>query len=79
MGYIPRDSVYEYLQHQYVDAHIPAWFYRPGGSIRPVWGRLPFFTENLQEEFREVIETVKEGAVTSRTAPVKRGAARAHQ
>ena len=84
VGYIPRDSVYEYLQHPSMSMlHMPAVvFIDRGGSIRAQYeGDSPFFTENLQEKnFREVIENlVKEGAVTSKTAPVKRGGARAHQ
>jgi peroxiredoxin len=82
VGYSPRDSVYEYLQHpSMLILHMPALvFIDRHGSIRAQYeGDAPFFAGDAQEkDVREEIEKLlKEGNVTSKTTHHKGGAARA--
>jgi peroxiredoxin len=82
VGYSPRDSVYEYLQHPgMLILHMPALvFIDRGGTIRAQYtGDAPFFAGDEQEKnFRDQIDKLlKECAVTSKAAPVKRSTARA--
>src|SRR5262249_53765281 len=84
VGYGPRDSVYEYLQHpSMLILHMPAVVFidKRGNILAQFEGDAPFFADASQgKNFRDTMEKmVKEGVTTGKTTPAKRGVARSHQ
>jgi len=79
VGYSPRESVYEYLQHPGMTAlHMPALVFidRKGNLNAQYEGESPFYQDNVQEKnLRDEIEKLlKEGTVSSKS-PAKGSAA----